>query len=425
MQVLNAQVSNVPVVSNTALGLVAAAALLLAGCAAGTQPPSLATGATSKSVEMSPLPPVDGGPLRRAPSVKVGLLLPLTGPGQAGLVAETMRKAAELAITDLNAPHVSLIVRDDKATPEGADAAAREVIAAGSEVILGPLFAKSVQAAATAARPSNVPVVAFSNDRQVAGGGVSLVSFLAEPEVNRVVAYAASQGKTRIAALIPDDVYGRIVEAALRQSVAREGGRVVALETYPAQASGMVANGMLDAVTRLRDAMRGIEDHGEPVQALFVAGGEESLAVLSPQIRQSLIDTQRIQVLGTGALDYANAGRDPVLLGAWFAAPDPKGWKDFSAKYARAYGHAPPRIASLAYDAVGLAVALSLGPDGGRYSAAQLTRPSGFAGVDGHFRLTSDGLADRALAVLEVQSFGAKVIDPPPAQAGEKVAKVN
>ena len=31
----------------------------------------------------------------------------------------------------------------------------------------------------------------------------------------------------------------------------------------------------------------------------------------------------------------------------------------------------------------------------------------------------------KALAVLEVQSFGAKVIDPPPAQAGEKVAKVN
>lgn len=408
--------------TNTRLCL-AAAAVLLGACASNTQPLNPASGATGslpKSVEMSPLPPVDGAAPRKSRSVKVGLLLPLTGPGQAGLVADTMRKAAELAVTDLNAPHVSLLVRDDKATPEGADSAARDVIAAGSEVILGPLFAKSVQAAAAAARPSNVPVIAFSNDRQVAGAGVSLLSFLAEPEVNRVVAYAAAQGRKRIAALLPDDAYGKIVEAALRQSIAREGARIVVLETYPPQ-----ANGMLDAVNRLRDAMRGIEEHGEPIQALFVAGGEESLSILSPQIRQAQIDTKRIQVLGTGALDYANAGRDPVLLGAWFSAPDPKGWKDFSARYAKAFGHAPPRIASLAYDAVGIAVALSQGPDGGRYIPSQLMRPSGFAGVDGHVRLTSDGLADRALAVLEVQSFGAKVIDLPPAAAGEKVAKLN
>ena len=406
----------------------AAASVVFAGCAANV--PSLdraakATGSLSKSVEMSPLPPAGGTPDqatadRPGKPVKVGLLLPLSGGGQAGLVAETMRKAAELAITDLSAPHITLLVRDDKATPEGAEAATREVIAAGSEIILGPLFAKSVQAAAAAARPANVPVVAFSNDRQVAGGGVTLLSFLAEPEVARVIAHATAQGKTRMAALVPDDAYGRIVEAALRQSIARDGGRIAALETYPIQ-----ANGMLDAVTRLRDAMRGIEEHGEPIQALFIAGGEDALAVLSPQIRQAGIDTRRIQVLGTGALDYANAGRDPVLLGAWFAAPDPKGWKDFSDKYARAHGHAPPRIASLAYDAVAIAVALSSGPDGGRYIPSQLTRPSGFSGVDGHVRLTPEGLTDRALAVLEVQSFGAKVIDLPPARAGEKVARVN
>jgi hypothetical protein len=39
--------------------------------------------------------------------------------------------------------------------------------------------------------------------------------------------------------------------------------------------------------------------------------------------------------------------------------------------------------------------------------------------------LNSDGLADRALAVLEVQAFGARVIDMPPAAAPEKVARLN
>ncbi len=350
---------------------------------------------------------------RKTQSVKVGLLLPLSGAGQTGLIAENMKKAAELALVELNAPHLDLLVRDDKATPEGAEAAARDVLAQGAEIILGPLFARSVQSATMVARSANVPIVAFSNDKQLAGQGVSLLSFLAEPEVHRVVAFAAAHKKRRFIALVPDDAYGRGVESAFRSAVGRIGGQVVALEVYPAQ-----PNGMLEAVRKLRDAVRGLEEHGDPVDALFLPGGEDSLAILSPQLRQAQFDLQRIKIIGTGALDYPNAGRDPQMLGAWFAAPDPRGWQDFSAKYARTYGHAPPRIASLAYDAVSLAAALSNGPDGARYIPSQLTRASGFNGADGQFRLSADGTTERSLAVLEVQQFAARVIDPAPMTAG-------
>ena len=48
----------------------------------------------------------------RAP-IKVGLVLPLTGPGQGAVVAGAMRQAAELALKDLRATHVQLVVKDD------------------------------------------------------------------------------------------------------------------------------------------------------------------------------------------------------------------------------------------------------------------------------------------------------------------------
>ena len=75
---------------------------------------------------------------------------------------------------------------------------------------------------------------------------------------------------------------------------------------------------------------------------------------------------------------------------------------------------APPRIASLAYDAISLAVSLSANPPGQRFTAAQLTRPTGFSGVDGLFRLLSDGTCERGLAILEVREGGPQVIDPAP-----------
>ncbi len=356
-------------------------------------------------------PTGEPGAAPRAP-VKIGLILPLTGAGQAALVAESMKMAAELALKDVQAKHIQLVVRDDKGTPEGAMAASNEILAEGAELILGPLYARSVATVSAVARAKNVPVVAFSNDRQVASSSTHLLSFLAGPEVVRVVTYAAQKGKKRYAALIPDDAYGKLVEPTFKEAVARIGGVLVASKSYPAETGGRVA-GLVAIVTALRDEIRGIEEHGDPIDAIFIPGGEEAVQFLGPLLKQAGIDTQRIKVIGTGALDTPNAGRDDAFVGAWFAAPDPRGFKDFSDRFVKAYGRSPPRIATLAYDAASLAAALGTGPDGARYIPSALTRASGFNGVDGLFRLMSDGVTDRALAVLEVQKFGATVIDQP------------
>jgi hypothetical protein len=57
---------------------------------------------------------------------------------------------------------------------------------------------------------------------------------------------------------------------------------------------------------------------------------------------------------------------------------------------------------------------LAHGQNGPDLSAQALTNPSGFAGIDGIFRLRPDGLVERGLAVLEVEHDGDKVIDPAP-----------
>jgi branched-chain amino acid transport system substrate-binding protein len=365
----------------------------------------------SLALNIPSTPTGEPGAPPRAP-IKVGLILPLTGPGQAGIVAESMKLAAELALRDVQAKHVQLVVRDDKGTPEGAMTAATEVLADGAEIILGPLYARSVSTVSALARSKNAPVIAFSNDKQVASSSTHLLSFLAGPEVTRVVSYAAQKGKRRYVALIPDDAYGKLVEPSFKEAVARNGGSVVASQTYPADTGGRVSQ-VLAIVKALRDEIRGLEEHGDKIDAIFIPGGEETVQLMGPLLKQAEIDTKRIKVIGTGALDTPNAGRDDAFVGAWFAAPDPRGFKDFTERFVKAYNRSPPRIASLAYDAASLSAALATGPDGARFIPSALTRASGFNGVDGLFRLMSDGVTDRALAVLEVQQFGAAVIDQP------------
>jgi len=336
-------------------------------------------------------------------SVKVALLLPISAPGSASSVAKALKQAAELALFDFDNPNVSLVPKDTKGTPAGAQAAAQSAVKDGAELIIGPLFAQEVRAAAQVARSAGIPMIAFSSDENVAGNGVYLLSFLAGRDVPRIVSFAMSKGKRNFAVLVPQTAYGRIAETAFAKAVASGGG------SAPVRASFSTAN-MPDAVQQIASAVKS----GQKIDALFLPAGQEELPQLAPLLAGAGITSAKIQFTGTGQWDYPNVGRQQALVGGWYPAPDPKGWNGFAQRYAKTYGGTPPRIASLGYDAMSLAVSLSQNPQGQRYTYSQLTRSSGFAGVDGLVRLLPDGTSERGLAVLEVRPGAPAVISPAP-----------
>jgi branched-chain amino acid transport system substrate-binding protein len=349
---------------------------------------------------------------KKAAAVKIALILPLGGYGEPAQIARGMKQAAEMALFEADNPAVQLITKDDGGSLQGAMAAADSAISEGAEIILGPLFGKSASAIAPIASKAGIPVVSFSNDPAVAGKGVYLMSFLASEEVKRVVGYAASQGKRRFAALIPDSIYGKTIEPVFRAAVTKTGGEVVALETYSADASGMLASA--------KTVIRTIKDSGEaghPVDALFVPASPETLGQLGPLLAYSGLTAANLKLLGTSAWDAPVISREDALIGGWYAASDPAGWTSFAGKYRKTFGTAPPRLATLSYDAMSMALALAATPGPSRFSPDNLTRAQGFSGVDGAVRLTMDGFSQRGLAVLEIEKYSSVVIDAAPQAA--------
>lgn len=344
---------------------------------------------------------------------KVALILPLSGPGNVATVAKAMKQAGEMALLERLSPEFQLIVKDDRGTADGAKAAAEEALREGAELILGPLLAASVEAVSPVAAAQRVPVIAFSNDRRVIRPGTWLLSLMPDQDVERIVGYAVAQGKRSFAALVPDDAYGRVVEEAFTRSVGAAQANVAALERYGRGGS----SGMLEATRKLGETLARSTDDGQGVaDALLIPGEADTLLSIGPLIAYARIDATRIKLLGTGGWDSPNIGRDVTFVGGWYPAPDQRGWQSFSERFAKTFGNTPPRIASIAFDAVGVALALSGAPADVRFTAAGITRVSGFAGSDGTLRFRADGTAVRALAVHEVQAFGSRVIEP--AEAG-------
>ena len=245
-------------------------------------------------------------------------------------------------------------------------------------------------------------MIAFSTDANVAARGVYLLSFLPESDVERIVGYAAGQGKRSFAALIPDNAYGTVAEAAFKQAVARRGGRVVALERYPFDRGQMQA------------PVRTVAQAAARADAIFIPDGADTVPTVVQALTSNGIDPKKVQLLGTGLWEDPQIFTNSALEAAWYAGPDSTGFRNFSARYRTRYGQDPVRTASLAYDAVALVAALvkTQGPQ--RFSDETLTNSSGFTGIDGLFRFRADGTNQRGLAVMRVSPTGGQIINAPP-----------
>ena len=357
---------------------VGAAALTLASCQTGRGP-------------VRPGPIVEPPPVVTEQNM-VAVILPLTGGD--GPVGTSISNAARLALSDTGEKSIKITVYDST-VPGGAAAAAQRAIADGNRLILGPLLAEDVRAAAPVARKAGVPVIAFSNDEGVAGDGVYIMGFTPDQSIGRVVGYARSKGASRFAALVPTGLYGQRAAQAMIGAVRKSGGVVTGIQSYDRSKAAISA------------AVRRLNAKGD-VDAILIGDNGRMAAMAAPLLKVGP------RKLGTElwATDKT-LGKTAALRGAWYAAAPDYQFNRLVTRYRARYGKTPYRLASLGYDAVLLAVRSAKSwPLGRAFPAKSLVDKDGFGGVDGAFRFSRDGVAERLLEVRQVTAAGTTTVAP-------------
>ena len=341
-------------------------------------------------------PQIPSGP------VKVALLLPLSAQGETANIGKALKNAAEAALLDAGSQNIQLVTKDTHGNADGARSAANEALRDGATLILGPLLSAEVQAISPIAKQRNVPVIAFSSVASVAGNGVYVMSFLPSEEVSNLVRYAAKQGIRNITAMVPQSAYGSVAESALNTAVANNGSQVVGLDRYTRSTAGVTSTSQIVAGK--------VANPSNNIQGLFLPEGGSMLASAAQGLANAGVSSQSVRMLGTGLWDEPSTSNISLVNGGWYAGVSPQLISRFDARYKKAYGTPPPRIASLAYDAVSLAVIISQSG----ISNQSITNPEGFRGVNGLFRSRSSGLIERGLSILEVTPSGPREIAAAP-----------
>jgi ABC-type branched-subunit amino acid transport system substrate-binding protein len=334
--------------------------------------------------------------------------------GATAELGHALLDAAQMALFEVPGDRLTLVPRDTGGTADGAAKAARAVIDGGAKLILGPLLAAEVQAVKPLARDAHLNIIAFSTVTELAGGNTFLMGFLPRQEVAREVGHARERGLARFAALAPSSPYGRLMTDALRDFASASGATVTQVEFYDPR-SGDTAG----AVQRLLPGANpspgagSAAAGGSSFDALLLPEGGPRLKEIARQVKDAAPGAKPLQLLGSGLWDVPEIGSEPALVGGWFAASPPEARRVFEQRYQATYGRAPPRLASLGYDAAALAAVLARG-EGEVFSQQAILNPNGFTGIDGLFRFAPDGLVQRGLAVLEVEPQGDVVVSPAP-----------
>jgi len=375
------------------------ATLVLAGCNSTSTGEGFAGGLVEPAPGQTPSGDVIG-----TGNVKVALILPKSAGGQSATIAGQLRNAAEMALKDFPGADVQILVKDDLGTTEGGQAAASQAIAEGAQLIIGPLNAVAARGVAGPARQAGIPVVTFTTDTSVAARGVYLIGFLPATDVERIVSYAAAQNRKSMAAIVPDDAYGLVVEAAFREQTARSGVRVMAVERYKGDPIDMQTKAA--AVAKL----------GAQIDAVFVPDAGGNAAQVVQAMVSAGLDRTRIKLLGSGRWSDPAALSSPVLAGGWFPGADAAAIDGFKTRYRQAYSSDSGPLAVLGYEAVFLAAGLVRNAGARPFRDDVLLSRNGFLGVTGLFRFKTDGNSERGLAVFEIGSGTARTISPAPKQ---------
>ena len=367
-------------------------------------------------------------------SFRVGMLLPLTG--EDAKYGEGLKNASMIALNNINNPNLVLQYYDTQSTPAGARVAIENAINQRSNLIVGPLKSKEVLAISNETIYQGIPVIAFSTAQEILQPTIYTLGLLIEEQVDRIMTYAAAQGRSRFALLLPDNGTGAAVAKAAVKSAQKNNVLLTAIGFYKPGTSdfSQIAKEMTNynkrhsRVVALRNRLQAAANNGDTkaqaaVRKLSTREGLGDVgfdAIIIPESGAKLTAAismfayydaayPQVQFLGTSLWDGSRLNNEAVIANSLFPSLMKPLNNTFANQYYALFNERPSSFYTLAYDAVEIANILATTNTDNLNQ--MITSPSGFNSVNGKIRFFKDGSNQHSLDIMQVKPEGNLIVD--------------
>lgn len=373
-----------------------------------------------------------------ATNFRVGMLLPLSGP--AAKQGQGLRNAALMALEDVKNPNMMLQFYDTRSSASGARVAIENAINQKSQLIIGPLTAEEVRAISDKTTRKNIPVVTFSTSNDVLEPGVYSLGLLIGEQVDRMISYATIKHRRNFALLVPDNNTGIAVSKAAIISARKNNVTITSIAFYPPNTSDFseALKGLTNyekrsaRVKNIRNSLTVKADRGDKNAAKILTrlknidtlGDVDFDAIIIPEHGTKLksaaamlgyydVTAPKVKIIGTSIWENSKLNNEGNIIGGWYPVLSRKHNSYFINKYNKIFNETPNSIYAFGYDAVALASTLANNKEF-RSLDDIITNPDGYIGINGAFKIYSNGTNQHSLDILEVKREGDVIIDVAP-----------
>ena len=239
-----------------------------------------------------------------------------------------MKNAAMMAVGDVNNNHLVVQFYDTKGTTSGARIAAENAINAKSDLIVGPLLGEEVAAISDVAKNENIPVISFSTAPNVLQNGVYTMGLLNEEQIERIIRYAVSQGRLKLAIVLPDSQSGINMFKAAMNAAQLHGATIVKVGFYSPNTmdftklvTQMAGDARVSASQRKIKSEKGEEKKEDEIapldfDALLVPEFGNRLKSITSMFSYYDVSAPEVLFLGTSVWGNTNLSKETELYGA-------------------------------------------------------------------------------------------------------------
>ncbi len=364
-------------------------------------------------------------------SHSIAVLIPTSGPN--AKIGKTIRLGIESAAMRF-APDGLQINFFDTGTGDTGETINR-ALASNPEIIIGPVFADNARLLRDK-KPSAMPALSFTSDVSAVGDGVISMAVMPTNTVESAIQEMSATGGKNFIIIAPNNASGPVMAGAAnaisdfydvnnvgifyygeRDTDSIKSTAMTASMYNARNAANKRAKEILSAIIN-HEKLSGSEKHSLSRQLenlnrfdtlgdlpydsiLFLGDGNDTKSVAS-FLRYYGVDARDVKFYGTPLWEDSDIASDLTMTGAVYATlPDIP--EDFRNTYSIATGTFPTRMSTIGYESTMLAIGTLYSNDD---IHAHLMNPSGYTGVNGLFRLHSDGTNERALRIMRLNGDG-------------------
>lgn len=388
--------------------------------------PSLADEALNAAFALlankTPVPPDENEfvlPAKAPDRLRVALMAPLSGTHKQ--FGEELRKGAEMALFTVANPKVEMMIYDTAGGADGDSKAIAEAAAKamqnGADIIIGPLFTKSVEQVKQIANFNAIPMIVFSNNVNVAGPQRWVMGYLPEQQLDSLLGFAVADGRERFAILAEATDFGKRLANHARNRLQEFG--------FKTEEIAILSGDDLADETMLKRKIRNFARYKPPAEdeevliaespydAVVFAGGPSFALRTAPVLAYYDVGPDNSLYLGTALWNQNQLLSEPSLQGGIFAKRPSVADPVFEENWAQIWPHeGSGQLARLGFDAMALVSSLTE-IDRADWSA-KITDDSGFNGYSGAFRLRQNGSNVRAYEIRRIWAGASDIIQRAP-----------